>query len=211
MNAPVAGFVVRFVILLVIEPPQLAFPHAHRFSAAHQHAAGGTLQHQVEAVAEEVIRPFVDMAKDLRSGLEAHDGGARQMAIHFPGERGQEGHRSGKILRYRGEAGLLVFVDVQIGPGNGGTEENGVGVPLHADFGLAAGIDQPGLFLGANFVQQRSDIDTGTDELEVLHAAFSCRGRPVCIIFRWWRVPSRMAVPAMAFRSDGKRPWEESD
>ena len=145
MNAPVAGFVAGFVILLVVEPPQLSLLHAHLFAAAHQHASRGTVQHEVEAVAEKIIRPFVDMAKDLRFGLEAHDRGARQLAVHFLGELRHEGQSSWKNLRYGGEAALLVFVDVQIGPVNGGAQENRVGIPLDPDFILAAGIDQPSL------------------------------------------------------------------
>ena len=126
----------------------------------------------MEAVAEKIIRPFVDMAKDLRVGLEAHDGGARQMAVHFLSELCHEGQSSWKSFRYGGEAALLVFVDVQIGPMNGGPEENSIGIPLDSDLILAACIDQPSLLPQANFFQQRSNIDTGTDELKVFHEAF---------------------------------------
>ena len=87
----------------------------------------------------------------------------------------------GKYSRHRGEAALLVFVDVQIGPVNGGAEENGVCIPLDPDLILAARIDQPSLFLRANFFQQRSDIDAGTDELKVLHEAFPSLPSPVTI------------------------------
>jgi hypothetical protein len=58
---------------------------------------------------------------------------------------------------------------VQVGPVGGGSEEDGVGVALDADSILAAGVDQPGLFLRVHFFEQWSDIDTGTDELEVFH------------------------------------------
>ena len=139
----------------------------------------------MKAVAEKIIRSFVDMAKDLRFGLEAHDRGARQMTIHFLSELCHEGQSSWKVFRYGGEAALLVFVDLQIGPVGGGAEENSVCIPLDPDFILAACIDQPCILPQANFFQQRSDIDTGTDELKVFHEAFPFPvvTNPVCIIF----------------------------
>ncbi len=94
MDPPVAGFIVGFVKLLVIEPPQLTLLHAHLFTAAHEHAARGALQHQMETIAEEIIRSFVDVAKDLRLGFETHDGGARKMTVHLLCELVHEGQSS---------------------------------------------------------------------------------------------------------------------
>jgi hypothetical protein len=62
---------------------------------------------------------------------------------------------------------------MQIRPVNGRADENGIGFPLDADFILARGIDQPSLFLREDFFEQRSDVDTGTDEPKIFHGAQS--------------------------------------
>jgi hypothetical protein len=128
------------------------------------------------------------------------------MTVHFLRELCHEGQSSWKMLRYGGKAALLVFVDVQIGPVNSGTEEYSVCIPLHSDFILAARIDQPSLFARANFFQQGSDIDIGTDELKVIHEVFPFRA--VTIIFStcfpqgWTGVSHVQHPPRGLFPSD---------
>src|ERR1700733_12850465 len=92
------------MVLLVVKPPELSLLHAHLFAAAHQHASPGTLKHQMEAVAKEVIGSLVDMTKDLRVGLQSHDRGARKMAVHSLPDFLQEGKAPGKEFRSRGGA-----------------------------------------------------------------------------------------------------------
>src|SRR5580700_2719886 len=105
----------------------------------------------MEAVAEKIIGPFVDVAIDLRFGLEAYDRSPRQMAVRFLSELCQKSHRSRKSLRQGGDPALLVFVHVQIRARNGGPQENRVGIALDPDFILAACIDEPGILPRANF------------------------------------------------------------
>ena len=52
---------------------------------------------------------------------------------------------------------------------NSRAQENRIGIPLHANPILTSGIGEPGLFLRTHLFEQRCDIDTGPDELEIPH------------------------------------------
>ena len=121
----------------------------------------------MEAIAKEIIRSFVNVAKDLRFRLKPHDRGSGQLTVHFLREPGHKRHGARKQVRHGGEPGFLIFVDVQIGPVNGGSKEDRVGIALDADLILAAGIDQPRLLLRSDLLKERRDVDAGTDEFEV--------------------------------------------
>jgi hypothetical protein len=123
----------------------------------------------MKAVAEKIIRPFVDMSKDLRFGLETHDGGARQMTVHFLSELGHEGQSSWKTFRYEVRRLSWFSLICRSGRWTAALKRIAFVSRLDSDFILAACIDQPCILPRATFFQQRSDIDTGTDELKAPH------------------------------------------
>jgi hypothetical protein len=170
VDARLLALIVGLVLLLVVEPPELALLHPHLFVLALQDAALVALQHQMVAIARLVVFAAVEMAIDMAEGPQPDDGGATRLTADAGDERFQpRGYRR----KPRIHLGLPAFVNVaaldarRIGL-YGAAQVDGFGFPLLPHLCLPAGIHQEQIELLVQFGHERGDIHAH-DQAEALH------------------------------------------